>query len=175
MKRLIFFFLIVGLAGTGIVYVQKRRQAVACDFCERAVCQGTFYRIHLSWGQSKKACCARCGIRYGKERPGRVKEVSVMDFAAGKWVPAWEAFYVEGSDFTHCSPAQILRGPRGGCLVKCFDRCLPSVVAFQRKGNAQAFIRDHGGQVLTFDRLKEKDLIIVETTTLNFRNLLSLL
>lgn len=155
-KRLILFFLIVGLASAGIVSIQKKRTGPpSCDFCERAVCHGTFYRIRLYWGLSKKACCARCGIRYEKENPRRLKESETIDFATGDWVSAQDAVYVEGSDFSHCNPEAILREPQSETLVRAHDRCLPSVVAFKRQEDAQRFTRDHGGRLLTYRSLKE--------------------
>lgn len=157
LKRWLLFLLVVGVVSTSLVYWKKgRSEGSLCDFCQRAVCKGTFYRIRTSWGLAKQACCARCGLRYEKEHAGRVKRSWAADFSTGDLVPADQAVYVEGSDFTHCSPTLAVSDQQGGCFLMCHDRCLPSVVAFNNAEEAAKFVKDHGGVARTYSEMKSR-------------------
>ena len=39
-------------------------------------------------------------------------------------------------------------------FVLCYDRCLPSVIAFKGKVKALEFIEEHGGKILTFKEIE---------------------
>ena len=148
---------VAALTVLGFFQAQRASQKPrACDFCQREVCQGAEYTVHLSLGRTKHACCPRCGIRYEKEHPGAVRTTSVQDFATGKEVPAQQATYVEASDFAHCNPGEIVRDQTGSCFTLCYDRCMPSVVAFGDRKSAEEFASVHGGKLGRFDELRRE-------------------
>src|SRR5437867_13229363 len=56
---------VAALTVLGFLQAQQASQKPrTCDFCQREVCQGAAYTVHLSLGRTKHACCPRCGIRY---------------------------------------------------------------------------------------------------------------
>ena len=46
------------------------------------------------------------------------------------------------------------RDERGCCMTQTYDRCLPSLLAFASRSRAEAFAREHGGEVKTFAELE---------------------
>ena len=85
-----------------------------------------------------------------------VAALAVRGFADARKLDAQKAFYVEGSDVHPCASRE--RAPavdaRGCCLKAVYDRCEPSLVAFESAEKAESFAHDHGGFVRTFDELK---------------------
>lgn len=102
-------------------------------------------------------CCPRCALRYLAGPHPRVVFLGVKAFDSAKSLDARSAFYVEGSDAEPCARHEG-RHPtdeRGCCLKQVYDRCLPSLVAFEARDRAEAFAHDHGGFVRTFDALEK--------------------
>ncbi len=155
MRRSQFVVLFVlALLGLGLAFARlPSRKAPPCQLCERATCLGTAYRLQLSFGRTRHACCPRCGITYERQHPGTVRGAWVRDFATGKEIDARQAVYVEGSDFSHCAPSMIAHDQEGSCFTKGFDRCIPSVVAFRDSSSADKFRVSHGGGFRTFASL----------------------
>jgi hypothetical protein len=150
-------FLLLALLGLGLAFARlPSRRPPACDFCERATCQGTAYRLRLSFGRARHACCPRCGIRFERQHPGSVHAAWVRDFATGHEIAARQAVYVEDSDFSHCAPGMIARDHEGSCYTKCFDRCFPSLIAFGDEKSADLFRASHGGVIRDFDSLLQE-------------------
>ena len=152
-KRILVLSVVAAFAVLGVVYAQKSQPPGACDFCERSVCQGTAYTVHLSFGRTKHACCPRCGIQFEKEHPGTARRTLVKDFATGREIRAQDAVYVEGSDFSHCKMGMIARDQEGASFTVCYDRCMPSVVAFAEHHSAAQFEAAHGGRLVAHDQL----------------------
>jgi len=133
-----------------------RARAAACSQCGREECKNLAVTIALEGGESVKTCCPRCALRYVAEKRPAVKTIAVRGFADAGTIDANKAFYVEGSDVHPCahrenSPAV---DERGCCLKAVYDRCEPSLVAFESADKAESFAREHGGFVHTFDELK---------------------
>jgi len=129
-----------------------------CKVCQRAECGNLTFTILLRDGSKVQTCCARCGLHYvAMERPD-VASMSVRDFDTANLLDAGAALYVDGSDVTPCSSMHAPKGPpqdeRGCCMKAVYDRCLPSLLAFASRERAEAFSRDHGGIVKTFDQIE---------------------
>jgi hypothetical protein len=72
-------------------------------------------------------------------------------------IPAGSAYYDEGGDVQYCTrhdPA-MERAPDQGVKVRVYDRCLPVLVAFASKEDAEAYEHQHGGRVVTFQQALE--------------------
>jgi nitrous oxide reductase accessory protein NosL len=82
--------------------------------------------------------------------------MEATDFATGHWVDAADAVYVSDSDVHPCAEMQSMRDPQGCCLLKTYDRCLPSLVAFAARDQAVVFQKAHGGQLVGFQALSAK-------------------
>lgn len=157
MKRVrVLALLVLALLGLGVAFARMPGRPPACQLCERATCQGTAYRMQLSFHRSRHACCPRCGVTYERQHPGSVRAAWVRDFANGKEIDARRAVYVVGSDFSHCAAAMIAHDQQGACFTKGFDRCIPSVVAFRDSSSAGSFQATHGGTVTMFATLLQE-------------------
>jgi hypothetical protein len=53
----------------------------------------------------------------------------------------------------HSTP--VARRPQG-VSVRDYDRCLPSLVAFQTQQDAEAYQKQQGGQVLDYQQVLER-------------------
>lgn len=134
------------------VYVQTNSPA-ECDVCYRPMHAETFYRIHLDNGDTKDVCCPRCGLRFQEGRDD-VVGVEVTDFYTRERVDAATAYYVEASPVHFCSHAAVQEDRSGVQYEVAWDRCLPSLIGFASKEDAERFQRENGGSVKTYDELR---------------------
>ena len=141
---------LVAAVGT-FVYV-RMDDPNACDVCHRPMHQATFYRIHLQSGETKDVCCPRCGLRFQEGRDD-VVGTEVTDFFTKQRVDAAVAYYVENSPVHFCSHARMHEDRSGGQYVVAWDRCLPSLIAFRSRDEAEKFRHDNGGDIKTYDEL----------------------
>jgi hypothetical protein len=156
-RRALPLALLAACVTLGAAYAWKQARAPeACDFCQRAMCAGTEYTVHRSFGRAKHACCPRCGALYEKQHPGSMHATTVRDFATGREIHAEDAVFVEGSDFSHCSIGRIAHDQDGASYTVCYDRCAPSVVAFRDRRSAEGFETQHGGQLISFEELLQE-------------------
>lgn len=129
-----------------------------CDVCDRDECTALAFRVEYTDGGAQTTCCPRCAshaVKEAHEKSGRqVARLRARDFATGGEIDAREALYVEGSDVEHCMSRKEEPTPQSCCRVLTYDRCLPSLVAFSTRESAEAFIRDHGGELRSFDQLQ---------------------
>jgi hypothetical protein len=132
------------------------RSARICAVCQREECQGMAFRVTLENGKVVETCCPRCGLHYLESTRQKVRKMEATDFATGRWVNAADAVYVSDSDVHPCGGMRTMRDPQGCCLLKTYDRCLPSLVAFAAKDQAVVFWKTHGGQPVGFQALSGK-------------------
>ena len=127
-----------------------------CAVCQREECKGMAFRMTLENGKVVETCCPRCATHYLESNHQKAQKMEATDFATGQWVDAATAIYVSGSDMHPCAEMQSMRDPQGCCLMKTYDRCLPSLVAFAEKDPAVVFQKAHGGQFVTFQSISVK-------------------
>lgn len=120
-----------------------------CAVCQRDECAGFTFRVKLEDGKQIETCCPRCGMWYVKSAGQRAREMWATDFDSGKRIDATKAAYVSGSDVSYCSQTETRRDGYGCCFYKGFDRCQPSLIAFESAAAAQVFQKQHGGELLT--------------------------
>jgi hypothetical protein len=70
----------------------------------------------------------------------------VTDYAGTGTLALDEAWLVDGSDETPClrHHGPVTAGD-GTPLHACYDRCMPSLIAFRDQATARAFAAEHGG------------------------------
>lgn len=119
-----------------------------CWVCDREIHAGVVATITLADGRQVHACCPRCALHYQEEPGNEVRRITVTDFAGGGVVPFASAYFVEGSDETPCLHHPPLVDETRNPLRICYDRCMPSLVAFRSADAARAFMADHGGTLL---------------------------
>ena len=121
------------------------RQAEQCWVCKREIHAQVRATLTLSNGKKVPACCPRCALHY-QEEPGRpVRAITVTDYATGKSLPFGQAYLVEGSDETPCVQHPNVMDDTHMPMQACYDRCMPSLIAFGTADQARDFMTDHGG------------------------------
>jgi hypothetical protein len=127
-----------------------------CAVCNRDECKGLAFRVTLENGKNVETCCPRCALHYLETNHQQARQMEATDFATGSWVDASRAIYVSESDVHPCATLETRRDPQGCCMLKTYDRCLPSLVAFQQQEAAKAFAKEHGGQVIAWKQVTGK-------------------
>jgi hypothetical protein len=120
-----------------------------CEVCRREAHPEVASAVILADGRRVTTCCPRCALRYAGEAGRQPARIEVTDYASRRVLPLDLAYLVEGSDETPClrhhAPAT---GGEGAPLHLCFDRCMPSLIAFAAEPAARAFMEEHGGELL---------------------------
>jgi len=158
-KRLSIIVLVAAMViavGFLIHRVTSSTQPADCQICGRMISKQTEFRIETTHG-TIYACCPRCAMHHIINHPGDARAEWATDFTSGKLIPAGSAYYDEGGDVQYCTrhdPA-MERAPDQGVKVRVYDRCLPVLVAFASKEDAEAYEHQHGGRVVTFQQALE--------------------
>jgi hypothetical protein len=123
-----------------------------CEICHRELHPNNVFVTLDTRGKRKVSCCPRCGLHHVINLGGRALEAT--DFSTGKPVAAESAIYLEGSDIMECCAPSGFREAQGGYGDIAYDRCMPSLIAFSKKEEAEAIRQKHDGQILTFEQAK---------------------
>ncbi len=130
------------LVRTGAVVKQRGRvslrsaqpdvtaDAAVCAHCGKPVHHRAAWIVTLADGRRWQACCAHCGLLELKGMMD-IRSALATDFLYGQMVNVFQAAYVLGSDVTLC--------------------CVPSVLCFASRLEAERYQRGFGGQVLDFN------------------------
>lgn len=113
--------------------------------CDREIHPGVVATITLEDGRRVHACCPRCALHYKADPGNRAGRIDVTDFAGGGALPIAAAWLVEGSDATPCLHHPPVVDETRNPLKVCYDRCMPSLIAFGMGDAARGFITEHGG------------------------------
>jgi hypothetical protein len=155
-KRLSITILMIALA-LGAAWLIHReltpKQPAACEICGRGIMRQVEFQIETPHG-TIYACCPACAMHHMVNHPGEARNELATDFNSGRLIPARSAYYDMGGDVQYCTrhdPA-IHRAPGQGVEMRVYDRCLPVLVAFASKNDAEAYLQQHGGRIVTFDQ-----------------------
>ena len=121
------------------------RQAEHCWVCQREIHPSVRATLTLADGKKVHACCPRCALHYQEEPGNRVKTISVTDYFSGRTLPFERAFLLDGSDETPCVHHPPVLDETHMPMQACYDRCMPSLIAFGTDPSARAFLAEHGG------------------------------
>ncbi len=142
--------LVLGLAGYFTFYYGTKPDQNVCNICSRPIHSGMAFLIQTD-GHTEFACCPRCGMHYILNHPGKVQKAWATDLNSGASVPADAAYYNEGGNVEYCAVhRQTTRWQLQSVLVRDYDRCLPTIVAFKTLAAANDYRKRHGGQVLNY-------------------------
>jgi len=98
-----------------------------CGMCGAPVGGRWRMLLHLQDGSVEPTCCPHCGLLRLERLGSRVASALVPDFLYGRAVGAGKAVYLVGSRVRPC--------------------CVPSVLAFEDRGDALCFQQGFGGEV----------------------------
>ena len=155
-NRLSITILIVALA-VGAAWLVHReltpKQPAVCEICGRGISKQVEFRIETAHG-TIYACCPSCAMHHIINHPGEARKELATDFKSGRLIPARSAYYDIGGDVQYCTrhDPSIQRVPGQGVEMRVYDRCLPVLVAFASKNEAETYRQQHGGHVVTFDQ-----------------------
>lgn len=119
-----------------------------CSVCRREIHAPSRAVVEVN-GQREALCCARCAITLARQRGKSVRLVQVADYSSERMLRPEDAFYVEGSRIVLCAKHEPLLDPTKHAIERVFDRCEPSLYAFARRADADAFAQQNGGTVFT--------------------------
>jgi hypothetical protein len=142
------------LAGMGLggYWLFQRNQPNVCSVCGRELHARAGVVIEND-GKRQRVCCASCAIKFGRQMGHPVKLVEVTDYPTARPLRPEDAYYVEGSQIVVCERHEPLLTQNKQPLNRVFDRCEPSVLAFARREDAEAFAHTEGGALLRLDQL----------------------
>jgi hypothetical protein len=123
-----------------------------CEVCKRVIHTETSFKIERPGGSIQVVCCPRCGLAAVIQNGGQALEA--VDFMSKKRIGAAEAIYLEGSDIMECCSTTGFRSDEGSYQDMGYDRCMPSLLAFARREDAEVVRQKHGGNILIFEEAK---------------------
>lgn len=150
-KKLIIsgFILVLGGLGYWAASTAFRGQP-ACQVCARPIHTGQEYTLRLADGTHEHTCCPRCGLHFQLARPRHVQAAWATDYATAAKIEAQRAVYVEGSRLMTCCSTPPLKRELEVTYQLVWDRCLPSLIAFESPTEAQRFQQRYGGRILSY-------------------------
>lgn len=101
-----------------------------CAMCGKSISPRTLFIVKLDDGEELRACCAHCGLML-QSRSENVWQSLTADYLYGHMISAGQAFYLVGSTVSIC--------------------CVPSILAFGAKADAENFQKGFGGHLLGMD------------------------
>jgi hypothetical protein len=140
----------IGLTSYFAYRYEARPNPTFCNICNRQIHSGMGFLVQTD-GHTEHACCPRCGIHYALNHPGKAQKAWATDLNSGESIPAETAYYDEGGNIDYCAAhgEAVQRQPQG-VSVRHYDRCLPTLVAFKTRGEAETYQKEHGGRVLDY-------------------------
>lgn len=120
--------------GAALTSETIEERAAVCAMCRKPVTLRTVFLVQLESGEEKQACCAHCGLMMQSREPNLWQSLTA-DYLHGHMVSAGQAVFLVGSDVTVC--------------------CVPSVLTFGSRTDAEKFQKGFGGQVLGMNETVE--------------------
>jgi len=143
--------LIVAAALSLFVMEKRKVSAAICPACGREIHSEWAFTLVLKNGKQEKLCCAKCGILERLQMQPQVASAIATDYATGKSVQAEKAVYVWNSDLEHCAVPQKREWTDQRPMQLAWDRCVPSLIAFESRDEATKFRTDHGGTIVDYN------------------------
>jgi hypothetical protein len=155
-SRTMFLVLAALIVISGLSYagwrIVRQRDAHSCAACERPIHVATRTVARIN-GKDFGYCCPACALSQQRQTGTRVNIVSLTDYERGSQLEPERAYLVRGSAVNSCLRQVTALGADKHPAHSDFDRCSPSLLAFQRKEAAEQFSREHGGHVLLYKNL----------------------
>jgi hypothetical protein len=143
--------ILVALAAGGY-WLLRHTEPARCAVCQRGI-HTQSRTVILAGGERKTLCCVRCALTASRQLGKPVRLLEVAEFHSSKPLAPQSAYYVEGSRVVLCEVHEPLLDQTKHPYGRTFDRCEPSTHAFVGREDAEAFVRDNGGVVLSWAEL----------------------
>lgn len=147
--------LVVATLAVGGYWLLQRTAPDTCRICQRPIHAEARAVIEID-GKPERVCCGRCALtlQHQQHRPVRLAEVT--DYVSRRSLDPQAAHFVEGSRVVVCERHEPLLDQTKHPYPRVFDRCVPSLYAFARREDAEAFARQNGGTVQRLPELLEE-------------------
>jgi hypothetical protein len=146
---LIAILVVAGLGYSTWRFVAER-SGQSCKACARPV-HAHMKTVAILDGKRATYCCPACALSAHQQsgKPGQVVELT--DYLNNTPLKPEDGYLVRNSDVNPCLQHHHPDvSENSQPLESHFDRCSPSVLAFQDQKTASAFAGEHGGQVVKF-------------------------
>jgi nitrous oxide reductase accessory protein NosL len=125
-----------------------------CALSGRPIHAGMGVRIQIGEKSPVRACCLRCTIAESEHTGQTIHVLSVTDYVSREQVSPQDAFFVVGSGVKPCAGARVeVPANRRESAEQTWDRCLPSIIVFARREDAEQFQAEEGGTIESFDEV----------------------
>jgi nitrous oxide reductase accessory protein NosL len=108
-------------------------EAKKCAMCGKEISGNTTCRITLEEGKELNTCCSLCTANIKKRIGGQPFNAVTVCYSTGRKVDFKKAFFVVESDEAPC--------------------CTPSVLAFVSMGEAEKFVAEKNGRILSYPEI----------------------
>jgi len=146
--------LVAALAAGGY-WLLQRTAPDTCRICQRPIHAEARAVIEVD-GKREPVCCARCALTLQHQQRTPVRLVEVTDYVSRASLAPESAYFVEGSRIVLCEKHEPLLDQTKHPYPRVFDRCVPSLYAFARREEAEAFAAQNGGTVQRLPELLEE-------------------
>ena len=120
-----------------------------CYACRRLIHAHTKTMAVVN-GHARLFCCPACALSLREQAGKPVQVTQLTSFLDGKALAPDSAYIVKGSNVNMCEQMhELIQEDKRPADLR-YDRCSPSLIAFARRGEAQEFAREHGGEVMPF-------------------------
>jgi nitrous oxide reductase accessory protein NosL len=153
-KPTIFTVLVVILLamGSAAYWFAESSANQTCGFCLRPLDPHLSVTAEIA-GHKKHACCARCAITEANQQHKPVRLLEAHDYPTGKAIDPAKAFFVNDSRAIACTHDMPLMDQSKHSDHLAFDRCSPGAFTFEKRSDAEAFIQQNGGVLLSYTEL----------------------
>jgi hypothetical protein len=142
-------FLIMAILGYAGWRTFSYSNADECYACKRPI-HAHSRTVAVANGHARLFCCPACALSLHEQAGKPIQVTQLTSFLSGKALMPEDAYVVKGSSVNMCERTQELIEQDKRSADLRYDRCAPSMVAFAQRGEALAFAREHGGEVVAF-------------------------
>src|ERR1700690_452839 len=143
---------VLGMLTVGGFEFREFRTPKECGFCQRTLQDKLRVVVEIG-GQRREACCPQCAVSESRQENKPVRLISVRDYSTAKVIDPAQAYYVNHSRALACTHDAMHMDEMKHTEELAFDRCSPGAFAFAKKEDAEAFIAQNGGQILSMEQL----------------------
>jgi hypothetical protein len=143
---------VLGMLALGWYEYREFRTPKECGFCQRPLQDRLRVVVEIG-GQRREACCPQCAVSESRQEHKPIRLISIRDYSTAKVIDPAQAYYVNHSRAMACSHDRMHMDEMKHDDPLMFDRCSPGAFAFAKKEDAEAFIAENGGQILTMEEL----------------------
>lgn len=144
--------IVLALLTAGGYWLLQKTAPAECKVCRREIHAAARAVIEVD-GKQEAVCCVRCAMTLDEQEQKPVRLVEVTDYFRRRALAPKDASYVEGSRIVMCQSHEPHMDETKHAQARVFDRCEPSVYAFARREEAEAFAAQNGGAVRSFAEL----------------------